>query len=323
MTSATSDVRPSLRDRLLPPNHALVVAVKVVVLLAIPVGIAAWAAGVDAAVVCALVLVITIAQAVVTRGGTQSWFVLLTAAVVVAGSLISRESIGIAIFVALVALLTYFGNRASAGLLSLLPVLAILLGLDIVSVSALTGGIVAILAGAYGIIAVRLTRLRLPRAPVSAPIAIRHAVVLATLSGVITYCVAQYKWPYGYWVVVTLAIVLRPSVRESSKLVRDRVIGTVVGSIVAVAIGAFLPSQLVWVVIAIAAWLQIANTLAQRTVAATVGTSVLVILAVAPAVSHGVLIAAGERLGWTLFGAVLAVGAGFFMSDRSAAATAS
>lgn len=315
MSSSVSANEYGRLPRWMPSQHALATSAKVAVVLLAPVAITWWLAGVDAAVLCLLVVAITVSQAAMSYGPWQSIFVLLTAAVAVVGSVMSREAVGIAVFVAVAALLTFLGNRVSAGALSLLPVLAVLLGLGVVPLSGWTALAVTLLTGAYTVIAVRLARLRLPLRPVSNAVAIQHAVVLAVLCGVVTYLVATFNWPHGYWVVVTLAVVLRPSVRETRSVLRDRIVGTVVGSLIAVAVGSLIPDGAVWLIVVAAAWFQIAYTIAGRYVASTIMTSVLVILAVAPAISGGVFTAAWERMGWTMLGVFLAVTAGILMSD--------
>jgi uncharacterized membrane protein YccC len=56
---------------------------------------------------------------------------------------------------------------------------------------------------------------------------------MAVACGSATAIAVHYDWPKAYWLVMTLAIVLRPYAAESLTMNRRRVIGTLAGAILA------------------------------------------------------------------------------------------
>jgi hypothetical protein len=294
-------------------------AVPISAILLLPVVIAGSIGGIGVAFVSMLALAIGVGQATTSRGATQSIFVVAIAVVAAVGTLTTGHSVAMAVVVALSALLAYPGNRVSAGLLSMAPVLVVLEGLGVVKVGWVAAFFAALISGIYVVLVVRLLRVRLPARPVSRDIAARHALLLAVLCGVSAWVVTEQALPHGYWIIVTVAIVLRPSERESNSMVRDRVIGTVVGSVIAVLVGEFLSQGAAWVVVAVFFWLDLGYMLVHRTVGAAIATTVLVVIMVAPSTTGGTWTAAGERLMWTLVGGALAVVAGLFLRGSNGA----
>jgi hypothetical protein len=312
----TAAVEPSPAHRLrslLPPTPVLRKAIPIAVILLLPVLVAGLLGGVGIAIVSMLAVAVAVGQAPLTRGATQSLFVIAIAVVAAVGTLTFGHPLTIAIVVALSALLAYPGNRASAGLLSMAPVLVVLEGLGVVKVGWVAAFFASLLVGIYVVLVVRLRRLRMTPQPVGAGLAARHAIALAVLTGFAAWMVTVRDLPHGYWVIVTLAVVLRPSISESSAMVRDRIVGTVIGSLIAVLAGVFLPQGVAWVVVGLALWLDLGYRLVHRTVGAAIATTVLVIVMVAPSSDGGTWTTAGERLAWTLVGAALAVVAGLFL----------
>jgi hypothetical protein len=310
--------------RFLPPPKVLRKAIPIALVLLLPVAIAGWLGGLGVAIVTMLALAIAVGQAPNTRGATQSLFVLAIAVVAAVGSLTVGHPAADVIVVSLAALLVYPGNRVSAGLLSMAPVLAVLEGIGVVKVGWVAAFFAALLAGIYVVLVVRLMRIRMTPRPVAPAMAARHAIVLSVMCGAAAWVSIVRDLPHGYWVIVTIAVVLRPSISESTTMVRDRVIGTVIGSLIAVIVGDALPEGLVWVVVAVFLWLDIGYTLVHRTVGAAIATTVLVVVMVAPSTDGGTLATAGDRLLWTLVGAGLAVVAGLFLrgADTSEAVVA-
>ena len=313
MTTAVVSPEQHRLLRFLPPPKVLRKAIPIALVLLLPVGIAGWLGGLGVAIVTMLALAIAVGQAPNTRGATQSLFVCAIAVVAAIGAMTFGHDAADVVVVSLAALLAYPGNRASAGLLSMAPVLAVLEGLGVVKVGWVAAFFAALFAGIYVVLIVRLMRIRLTPRPVQPALAARHAVVLAVMCGGAAWVSIVRDLPHGYWVIVTIAVVLRPSVRESTSMVRDRVIGTVIGSLIAVVVGDTLPEGAVWVVVAVFLWLDIGYTLVHRIVGASIATTVLVIVMVAPSTDGGTWSTAFDRLVWTLVGAALAVVAGLFL----------
>ena len=92
--------------------------------------------------------------------------------------------------------------------------------------------------------------LKLPPAeakPIPPPLVWRHAVVMAASVGVVVYLVQVLQIPHGYWMAATLTVVLRPVLGETTRAVRERVIGTVAGALLALVLADALPR---WAVVA-------------------------------------------------------------------------
>lgn len=69
----------------------------------------------------------------------------------------------------------------------------------------------------------------------------RHAITLAIGCAALLLVDQMVGLPHGGWVILTFCLVYLPSVNETRARVRDRVIGTVVGAIVAGAIASQAP----------------------------------------------------------------------------------
>lgn len=147
---------------------------------------------------------------------------------------------------------------------------------------------------------------RLPRSPaVTTPSARawRHAAVMAASVGVVVYLVLHYQVPHGYWVTVTLTVVLRPLHDLTRARARQRILGTVAGVALALLLAGLLP---VWgVALALAACLVLMNSYAM------LNDYVRQVIFLTPAVAllapaGGVGAIAAERALATLVGTLLA-----------------
>ena len=124
-------------------------------------------------------------------------------------------------------------SRLSAGVYGLAPIIAAVLGLTQPQTTALTAALVMAAVSVYVVVVVALLKLHVDAQPVPWAVAIRHAVVMAIACGSATAIAVHYDWPKAYWLVMTLAIVLRPYATESLTMNRHRVIGTLAGAILA------------------------------------------------------------------------------------------
>ncbi|MFT4110251.1 FUSC family protein [Propionicimonas sp.] len=207
-------------------------------------------------------------------------------------------------FVALCCLLVAPASMVSDALMVGLPSVAAVL----VSVPGdLEPGPVALwlLAGGAVVVAVasRLPALRPPAGGLPAPRAWLHASVMAVAVGTAVGTVALLDWPHGYWLPLTLSIVLRPYDDETLRRSWQRVVGTVAGAILAVMLSLVLP--LPWVAVAVGACLVLALcylVMADYSRQVVFLTPVVVLLGSAGSLG-GV---AAERVIFTVLGAVLA-----------------
>lgn len=122
----------------------------------------------------------------------------------------------------------------SAGIFGVAPIVVAVLALDGADgVSPTQVGLIMLVVGAYVTAVVWILKLHRPPQPIPLVVAVRHALVMAVACGVTTAVAVHFDWPRSYWLVMTMAIVLRPYAQESWQRTRERTIGTVLGAIVA------------------------------------------------------------------------------------------
>ena len=167
----------------------------------------------------------------------------------------------------------------------------------------------AVLMLAGGLVVVGLAS-RLGHAPsspaaVPSPLAWRHAIVMAVAVGAVVFLVQLLEWPHGYWVALTLTVVLRPFDDQTRALARQRVLGTVGGVLLALLLATLLPVAVVAVALATCLVLTLAYTM--------VGDHARQVVFLTPSVvllgstgSAGAI--AAERALYTVAGALVAVG---------------
>lgn len=174
----------------------------------------------------------------------------LAVAAAVLGLASGGRPLAAASVVAVVSLLQAPLGRRTPGGGAMVPVLA--------AVAASTGlpderwtTALALVVGAGTIMATTtVLGIRTTASPVPAALAWRHAAALAVTAALALGLVMEQQVSHGYWLVLTLALVLRPARDETRTLARDRVVGTVVGLAAGVAAVVLLPT---WVLLALAA----------------------------------------------------------------------
>ncbi len=136
-------------------------------------------------------------------------------------------------------------TRRAARLATFLPVLAALgAGLPL----GRTGGVVTLWVGLGALLVVAAaTAARAGAAPQPVPLpeAGRHALATAVVAGVGTTVTSALGLGHGYWLVVAVAMVLAVSRDETAGQATARVVGTVVGVVLAVLATALAPTSVV------------------------------------------------------------------------------
>ena len=96
-----------------------------------------------------------------------------------------------------------------------------------------------------------VTRLRKQAEPVGVEpwTAWAHAVAMALVVGVIVLVLGVVDIPHGYWIAMTMTIVLRPYGAETQSVARQRVVGTTLGAVLALGLALVLPA---WMGLAVA-----------------------------------------------------------------------
>ena len=232
------------------PQRVLLLSFLVSVVLLVPLTIAYLLAGVPAALALGLGYLALTKPALVLRSHhalALSVPAALAAAVAVG---LRGQPFAAAGFVALCCLLVAPANQLRDGLMAGLPTAAAVLvavpgDFDPRSTAGwvLTGGAVVAL------VATRIPR-GVPPAGIEQIRAWRHAIVMAVAVGLVTYLVLALDIRHGYWVTLTLTVVLRPFDDQTRTAAWQRVLGTLGGVLLAVLIAALLP---LWAIAAILA----------------------------------------------------------------------
>lgn len=197
-------------------------------------------------------------------------------------------------------------NIRAAGASTLLPVL--------VAVGATTPGhpqpaifAGALLAGFAMVMALAaLARVSTPARTIPAPLAVAHAVLVAALMTVATFAITNWDIPHGYWLVLTIAVVLRPVSGESGRAAIDRISGTLAGVVAAIAMVLVTPLWLALLLASACLVLTVAWSLSGDTRKQVMFTTPVVILASSSGLASAAAEAAIDRLLLTLAGAVSA-----------------
>ncbi len=196
----------------LPPRQALALGAFIVVVVVTAAVVIAWLAGPGVTMAFGMgVLAGTTAATSVTDPWVRVWAGLLFCAAGVGGSLTSTSPWACAAVVVLLALAQAPLTASAAGIAVFAPVIAAVFASVDVGEGPLTVG----LGVGIGFIFVQLVTaaLRLPRASAAVPKAIawRHAAVFAFLAGPAVLLTRTLELDHGYWLVLTLAVVLQPS----------------------------------------------------------------------------------------------------------------
>ncbi|HAM45785.1 MAG TPA: hypothetical protein DCM67_12290 [Propionibacteriaceae bacterium] len=222
----------------------------------------------------------------------------LTAAVAVT---VTDQPVAAASFVALCCLLVAPANGISDGLLAAIPSVAAVLVATTTTVSPaamigwmLVGSLVAITLGHWlG---------PLPMSPgIDSARSWRHAAVMALAVGAVTYVVLAWHIPHGYWVALTLTVVLRPVGDGTRDKAWARVLGTIGGATAAVVVAPWLPPWAIYTLVTCCVLLAVGYAITKdyaRQIAFV--TPPLVLLDASPETT-GL-----ERIGTTIAGALLA-----------------
>lgn len=236
------------------PRPVLRLAVVVALALLAPLVAAFATAGATAALSMSLGYTVTVSGAMYLPMRYASCLAVPGALAAVVAASVSGQAVPAACFAALACLLVAPADQVGKGLLAGIPtVCAVLVGLPVqaepakIGIWTLVGGVVAV------VVLGRLPRTSRAEA-VPARIAWRHAVVMALAVGLVTGLVTVLEVPHGYWLGMTLTVILRPFGAETQAKVRERVSGTVGGALLALALAFLLPG---WAVLAAVALLMV------------------------------------------------------------------
>lgn len=224
------------------PRKVLVSSAITILVVLIPIALVGWLAGLLPLLV--FVFALTICSPAATRLPPRHALQLVAIASVCAAVAVGLKGMPFpaACFVVLVALLAAPANVKDRGLLGMLvPFTAIYAASPI---SAVEPEVAALWTFLGGLLLVVLT-LRVPKPttfnPISAATSYRHAVVTALSVGTALYLVMRFQVPHGYWIPMTMGIVLQPFGRETREKARLRILGTIGGGFLALILAVLLP----------------------------------------------------------------------------------
>lgn len=215
-----------------PPAKTLRTATLLAVVLLIPLVVAGLVGGGTAILPAAMGLMAASVAPFCTRRQAAGFIVGLVVTGTVATAVVGNP-VAIVIVMVLSCLLAGLSSRVSAGVFGVAPVVVAVLALDPQGATVLQTGVVMAAVAAYVAVAVHLSKVHVDPTPVPGGVALRHGLIMAAACGAATALALHYQWPRSYWLVMTLAIVLRPYAHDSLIRNRDRVVGTLAGAVLA------------------------------------------------------------------------------------------
>lgn len=286
------------------PGRTLLLSAVATVVFVAPISGAYLLAGVPAALGLAMGILAAIRPAVTLRP-------LHALALAVPAGMAGAVAVGLrgqpvaaACFVALCCLLVAPAGILQEGLMGAVPTIAAVLVLvpgdfqpGPTALWMLVGGVLVVA------VATRLPR-SAPAPGVEPKRAWRHAAVMALSVGAVVYLVDLLAVPHGYWMALTLTVVLRPFDDQTMKRSIQRVLGTIAGALLALAAAVLLPLWALLALLAISTVLSIAYALGRDYTRQVMFMTPAVVLVGSAGGNPGLI--ASERALATLAGALLA-----------------
>lgn len=304
------------------PRPVLVVAARTMLLLVLPLVAGYALSGLSATVGMAMGYLATLPAALAVPWRFAAGLALpgaMTGAVAVA---LQGQALPAACFVALACLLVAPANLVRNGLLAGIPTIAaVLTALTMPMEPAAVAG--WMLLGSAVALAV-VAPLRTPSEPAGVPMrtALLHAATMAVAVGIATFLVVAGEVPHGYWITMTMTIVLRPYGPETTNVARQRVGGTIGGAAVAVVLSILAPGAVALAVAALMLLPMAAYAVLGRYSQQVVFVTPFVILIGSGDADSAAVGVALARVLATLLGATLAAGLALALARADEAAPA-
>ncbi len=289
------------------PRPVLVGALKIAVILIAPLILAYAVGGAVAALAVTMGYTGSLTPALRLRPAYSLALTVPAAMTGVVASGISGQALPAACFVALACLLVAPANIVANGLLAGIPTIAAVYATLPTGPDPVQVGAWMLAGGAFVVLTASLTGLRRPAEPAGVQpwTAWAHAVAMAVVVGVIVLVLGLVDVPHGYWIAMTMTVVLRPYGRETRTVARQRVGGTTLGAALALALSLLLPP---WAAILVGAGLLVlvvANALLGRYAQQVTFLTPLIVLLGSAGAQDAVGVAV-ERVAATVLGAALA-----------------
>lgn len=238
--------------------------------------------------------------------GQPGQAVLLTLPVAMAGAVavsLRGDALAGALFVALCCLMTVPAGVISGGLLATLPTVASVL-VAVPGAFEVGHTLLWMLVGSVVTIGLGLLiPVPEPMPPLPMHEAWPHAVAMAVAAGGVVFAVLALDLRHGYWVALTLTVLLRPVHSETWRAAGQRIAGTLGGTVLALVLASFVPLWGLAIALLVCAVLMLAYALIGDTTRQVLFmTPTVVLLGSAGQVGT----AAAERVVATLLGCLLA-----------------
>lgn len=224
-----------------PKPGTMKFAAILLIAIMIPSSIATAIGGQYAGMAFGIAAGFVMAVAPMSRTGPALASAALAAGLAAVSNLAGDSPSAIAALTLVSALLLGLTNQYSAGLMTLAPIIVIIFGPGPVQLEWWQAGLWTLIGGLAGLLLVVVLKFKAPPRPVPSAVAWRHAIVLGVLSAGAMYWALTNGISHGYWVAVTIIVALRPLPRERGDTLRDRLLGTLLGALIAVPVVLFLP----------------------------------------------------------------------------------
>jgi hypothetical protein len=229
----------------------------------------------------------------------------LAAALAAVSTLAGSTPWAVAALMLFTSLLLGVTNMHSAGLMTLAPAIVVIFGPSALDLSWQASFGYVLAGGLVGMVIIRLFSFEAEPQPVDSGVAWRHAIVLGVLSAGAMYWALANDVSHGYWVAVTLVMALRPLPEQRASTLWGRLLGTLLGAVIAFAAIAILPIGLAALVAAVSLLLLAAYSMSGNYFMQTLFlTPMLLIFATLGDAEKGLLYTT-ERVYYTIVGVVI------------------
>jgi len=301
-----------------PVKGTLPIALKLLAAIMVPSALVTMLAGSSASMAFGIAVGLGMAAAPIGGAATARVAVGTGAVLAVLSSLAGSTPWAVAALILAAALCSALANRRSAGLFSLAPITVVLFGPGPIDLDwwwallwVLAGGTVG-----YGI--ARLLRFEAPVVPVDRRVAWEHGTAVGLCSAAAMFWSLSAHIPHGYWVAVTMLMALRPLPDQRRRTLVERLVGTLLGAVVAFAAVVLLPTSAALALAALCLllliWYSMGGAYLMQTLTLT---PMMLVFASLGDRGRGIELTV-ERVGFTVVGFLLACLVAWFLQTREA-----
>ncbi len=251
--------------------------------------------------------------AVLTLGRRAALPFVATVVVLAACAAVVRESapVILGLLVAAAAIATGAASRVSSRITATAPIVVLMAAMIPTPMTPPIEAAWIAVGAVWALVVAAAADMHAPPDPVPLQASGIYTVVLATSCGLAAALTLMLDLPRGYWLVIALSMLVKPSTGAAMGATRMRVAGTLAGGAVALALALVLPPAATAVLAIGAATLAFAYMLTGRVLAQIASLTVMIVLLTGTAGGVAVAEADALRLGWTLAGAAIAIGLAF------------